>query len=131
MDIPDQLTSDVARLREATGYVVEIIPEGGQLWVVVRQAAIPRTAYTRDRSDVLLQTDFQYPMSAMDMFWMEPEVQHANGSNPSHAGTLEPHVGRSWRRWSWHRNGIWKPGADDLLTHWALVEACWAMETPR
>jgi hypothetical protein len=131
MDVPRQLEADVARLREETGYDVEIISEDGQLWILVKQAAIPDRAYTRGRSDVLMQTDFQYPMSAMDMFWMEPEVQHSNGSSPSHVSSIENHVGRSWRRWSWHRNGVWKPGTDDLITHWAFVEACWAAETPR
>lgn len=131
MEIPEQLAADVARLREATGYEAEVIAENGQLWVVVKQATIPPRAYTDDRSDVLLQTDYQYPMSAMDMFWMEPEVSHANGSAPSHVSVIETHAGRTWRRWSWHRNGVWKPGSDDLLTHWAFVEACWAKETPQ
>lgn len=131
MEIPDQLKADIERLKAENGYEIEAISEGGQIWLVVKQVAIPSKAYTRDLSDVLLQTDYQYPMSAMDMFWMEPEVLHANGSTPSHISTVEPHAGRTWRRWSWHRNGVWKPGTDDLLTHWAFVEACWAKETPQ
>ena len=78
--------------------------------------------------DVLVITDVQYPMSAMDMFWMEPEMALRTGQIPPHASTLESYLGRQWRRWSWHRPVTWVPGVDDLFSHWAIVEACWNRE---
>jgi hypothetical protein len=130
MDVPEVLRVDAEELSRTTGCQVDLVPNGGQIGVVVKQAPLPDGAYTRARSDVLVLTDFQYPMSAMDMFYMEPEVQHAAVPLPPHATSIETHVGRSWRRWSWHRNGIWKPGTDNLLSHWALIEDCWAKERP-
>jgi len=131
MDVSEILRRDADELARATGCAVELIPNGGQIGVIVKQAPLPDGAYTKSRSDVLMLTDFQYPMSAMDMFYMEEDVHHTGGSIPPHAATIEPHVGRSWRRWSWHRNGIWKPGTDNLLSHWAFVESCWAKERPQ
>jgi hypothetical protein len=129
MEIPSVLIADEKRLAQAIGRTVEIEIEGQQICVIARRAFLPERVYTKAESDVLLITDFQYPMSAMDMFYTEPDVQPASGPIPPHASSIEPHAGRQWRRWSWHRNGIWKPGVDDLLTHWAFVEAYWAQET--
>jgi len=131
MDVPEILQRDADELARVTGREVEVVPNGSQIGVIVKQAHLPAGAYTKSQSDVLMLTDYQYPMSAMDMFYMELDVQHAGGSIPAHATSIEPHLGRSWRRWSWHRNGIWKPGTDGLLSHWAFVEACWAKETPQ
>ena len=129
MNLPARLVSDAAELSRLTGHEVNLEPEGNQILAIAAQAALPGGTYSRSASDVLLITDFQYPMSAMDMFYMEVEVQHANGSIPSHASSIETHGGRQWRRWSWHRNGIWQPNVDGLISHWAFVEACWAKES--
>lgn len=129
MDIPEALRADAEELSRITGYMVEIVSEGARVFVVVKQASLPFGTYTRAVSDVLLIADFQYPMSAMDMFYMEPGVEPARMPLPGHASSIEEYAGRRWRRWSWHRNGIWKPGVDNLLSHWAFVEACWAKES--
>lgn len=128
MSIPELLQRDADELAQATGCHVVIIPNDSQIAVVVARARLPEGAYTKQDSDVLMLTDYQYPMSAMDMFYMEPEVHHARGPIPPHATSIEQHAGRSWRRWSWHRNGVWKPGSDNLISHWAFIEACWARE---
>lgn len=128
MGVPELLRRDANELSALTGCSVELIPEASQIGVVVKQAPLPIGTYTKSSSDVLMLTDFQYGMSAMDMFYMEPDVQPRTGAVPAHASSVEQHVGRQWRRWSWHRNGIWIPGTDNLLSHWAFVEACWAKE---
>ena len=128
MGIPEILQHDATELSGVTGCAVELIPEASQIGVVVKQAALPPGTYNKATSDVLMLTDYQYSMSAMDMFYMEPDVQHRTGAIPAHASSVEQHVGRPWRRWSWHRNGIWIPATDNLLSHWAFVEACWAKE---
>jgi hypothetical protein len=131
MDVPEQLRRDAEELTQITGCRVELVPNGIQIGIIVKQADLRGGAYSKLRSDVLMLTDYQYPMSAMDMLYMEPDVQYASGPIPAHANTVEEQVGRPWRRWSWHRNGIWRPGFDNLLSHWAFVEACWAKERPQ
>ena len=131
MELPRALQADAEELSSITGCEVRLDASDGRIFVVVTGVRLPAGTYVRDRSDVLLLTDFQYPMSAMDMFYMEPEVQPCAGPVPEHASAIEHYLGRPWRRWSWHRNGIWKPGTDSVLSHWAFVEDCWAKERPR
>jgi len=131
MDVPEQLAQDADALKQSTGYDVELIPVDSRIYVLVRAASLPAGVYSRPTSDVLLITDFQYPMSAMDMFYMESDIQLGNGTVPSHANTLEPHANRTWRRWSWHRHGKWTLGSDNLLSHWVFVEQAWAQEAQR
>lgn len=128
MAIPDVLRQDAEKLEKLIGCKVELHENGSQILVLVNKAPLPGGAYTKAESDVLLLTDFQYQMSAMDMFYMEPDVLHAKGPTPPHASNIESYLGRSWRRWSWHRNNLWKVGTDNLISHWAFVEACWAKE---
>lgn len=128
MEIPALLQDHAAELGVHTGCPVEVVQSADRIYVVVRQARLPEGTYTKNRSDVLMITDFQYPMAAMDMFFMEEDVHHAGRPIPEHAKSIEDHLGRHWRRWSWHRNGRWTPGVDGLGSHWAMIEACWDKE---
>jgi hypothetical protein len=130
-NVPPILREHAQQLSLHLNRPVFVLNEGGQFFVVVEQAALLPGAYNVAASDILLIGDHQYPMSAMDMFWMEEPVTLANGSIPGHASAIEHYIGRQWRRWSWHRNGLWTPGVDDLLSHWAFVEACWTKEAGR
>ncbi|MCC6269499.1 MAG: hypothetical protein IT300_18230 [Dehalococcoidia bacterium] len=130
-DIPAIWRADATRLGSNIEREVQVARSGAQLFAVVKAAQLPPATYTTTRSDVLLISDVQYPVSAMDMFWMEEPVKLADGTVPSHQSSIETYVGRRWRRWSWHRNGVWTPGVDDLLGHWAFVESCWAKEWSR
>jgi hypothetical protein len=125
-DPPPLVRQDVSRLAEALGLEVGVEADGQQVLIVVKQAPLP--IHSRERSDVLMITDRSYPGSAMDMFWLEEGIRLRDGSVPGYASSIETHAGRRWRRWSWHRNGRWTPGADDLLSHWAFIEGCWAKE---
>lgn len=126
--IPEILREHAAELSQQLGCGVKLEQVGAQILVVIEKAGLPAGLHTADRSDVLLIADFQYPMSAMDMFYLEEDVVPHGRPIPDYASTVEEHAGRRWRRWSWHRNGRWTPGIDDLLSHWAFVESCWARE---
>jgi hypothetical protein len=130
-DPPEIWARHAADLGRQLGRTVDIAREGNQLFAIVRSAALPPAVYSVSASDVLLLGDTQYPASAMDMFWMEEAVTLSGGAVPDHMSHIEAYVGRPWRRWSWHRNGIWTPGVDDLLSHWAFVESCWGKESGR
>lgn len=126
-DIPPPLLSAAAEeLAEMLDLRVTIAQAGTELGVIVWRAPLP--VHSADQSDVLILVDQQYPVSALDMFYLQPEISLRGGSVPGYSSSLESHVGRRWRRWSWHRNGVWTPGVDGLLSHWAFIEACWARE---
>jgi E2/UBC family protein E len=117
-----ELQADVRRLAETTGRHVDLIADGAQIGIVVRGVELPQGSYDPYRCDILLRTDTQYPLSAMDMFWVSPRLRLADGREP--AGTSEESAfGETWLRFSWHRNSAWVPGRDDLVSHFDFALA--------
>lgn len=118
----EQLDRDIERLA-ALGFQVDVLQEAGQIGVVVRAYPLSPGAYIRDRTSVLLKTDLAYPQSAMDMFWVDADLMLAGNRLPAGGESVEVHFGLSWRRYSWHRNTPWKPGRDDLVSHFEFCAA--------
>lgn len=129
MTSEELLRSHASELGARLGLEVEVVTEGDRLFILVRQAPLPPGRFRLERSDVLLITDRQYPLSAMDMFWVEVGVLRRDGSIPRSAEAIEQYLGRSWRRFSWHRNSVWSSKGNPLLDHYAFVEQRWAVET--
>ena len=133
MSAVDELRKHAAALTEATGVPAEVIPEQGtnRIFVLLHKVPLPTGAFKVDRSDVLFIADQMYPLSAIDMFYTETEVLRADGSVPQSADAVEQYLGRSWRRFSWHRNGIWNPNGNPLLDHFAFMETRLGQEARR
>lgn len=119
----EALAEDMSRLAEQLDCEIELLREGEQLGVVVRRLELPVGIYSKPRSDVLLQTTTQYPMSAMDMFWTDEDLLLTDGRVPVGGESIEAHYDRTWRRFSWHRNAPWEPGRDDLVGHFDFALA--------
>lgn len=90
---------------------------------MVEAYALPARIYNKRTSDVLLHTTTQYPMSAMDMFWVDVDLTLASGAIPAGSESIETYFGRQWRRYSWHRNAPWRPGRDNLVSHFEFAVA--------
>lgn len=129
-DVPPLLRDNARDLSSMLDRVVTLDRDGpSKVVVVVEKAEIrPGGMYSVAVSDVMMLTDMQYPMSSIDMFYMEEHVGYVGRPTPKYASVVEAHAGRQWRRWSWHRNGLWTPQADGIVSHWAFVEACWERE---
>ena len=117
MELPNRLAADVAVVRE--GRAVDVIADGTRFYVVLPDVKIG-DHYTPSSSDLMVIADYQYPLSALDMFYTEPHVRCVETNAwPQNADTFEPHIDRTWQRWSWHYD--WNPSAHSLLTH---LEVC-------
>lgn len=114
---------DVPKLAAAASCTVDVLREGDLVGVVVRSLALPPGIYNKPTSDLLLQTTVQYPLSAMDMFWVDADLTLASGAVPAGGESIEQHFGTSWRRYSWHRNAPWVPGRDCLSSHFEFAIA--------
>jgi hypothetical protein len=114
----EELHADVAELKDLTGLTVEVTSIGVQVFLVLRKVILPPGAYRVGVTDSLFITDQQYPMSAMDMFWTDPDVLRPDGSVPQNADVLETYLDRQWRRFSWHRNGTWNPNRNGVVDHY-------------
>lgn len=126
--VPPLLRGHAVELSERLARPVTAERCGNQVLIVVVKHSLPEGIHNVRESDVLLLSDIQYPSSSMDMFFLEEHVTLRGGHIPSHASSVVEYGGRRWRQWSWHRNGRWTPGVDDLLSHWAFVESCWGRE---
>ena len=131
MAVPQALEQHADEFRAATGVPVELGEDGLRVFVLLRKAPLPPGLFYLAATDILFITDQQYPFSAFDMFWTELDVIRPDGSIPQNAEVIEGYLGRQWRRFSWHRNGIWNPARNGLLDHYAFVESRWGTETQR
>ncbi len=118
MSAPQRLCVDVNILC-SQGYEVDVVEEGVRFYVIVYAVQLPE-GYQPDVTNVMMMADYQYPMSALDMFWTAPHVKGQNGDWPMNANVFEEHSGKQWQRWSWHYPG-WNPNTHSLITH---LEVC-------
>ena len=121
MSAPDRLLADVEAMRVA-GYQVAVHEAGGsRFYVVVADVELP-AAYEPRRTDVLMVADYQYPMSALDMFYTYPKVSCVSGVLPQNADQpmqfddAPETAGIEWQRWSYHYPG-WNPAHHSVGTH--------------
>jgi hypothetical protein len=125
--LPALLQVDAGELERLAGVQVDLVDASPQIFVVIHEMPLPGV-YTHARCTALLQTDVLYPRSAMDMFWLDAEVGRADGGAPAGTESVESYLGRWWRRYSWHRNGVWSTAGNPLLDHYEFMQARLAME---
>jgi hypothetical protein len=131
MSAAQTVRAHLAELRAATGITGEVVERGEQLFVVLHAVPLPEGVFAVEKTDVLFITDKQYPLSAMDMFWTEVEVARVDGTIPEGATEIEQYLDRRWRRFSWHRNGVWNVGGNPLLDHFVFMEGRFSIEPRR
>jgi hypothetical protein len=74
--------------------------------------------YNATESDLLLKIPRSYPDAGPDMFWVDPKITLASGQVPQSAEGIETHLGKQWRRFSWHRQGSpWNPMIDNMQSY--------------
>jgi hypothetical protein len=124
----EELRRHADELAQQAGIQVDIVQEGSQVYVILRSLPLPAGAYQVATTDILFITDWQYPLSAMDMFWTDPSVVRPDGSVPTNGDSIETYLDRQWRRFSWHRNGTWNPTGNCLLDHFEFMQARFAQD---
>jgi hypothetical protein len=107
MALPPKLASEIEQLDLRP----EVREDGGFINLIFKDFPIP-PGYNRSTADLLVRMPMAYPDAGPDMFWTIPELTLRNGAAPQAGEQLEMHVGRQWRRFSWHM--AWKPNAVNL-----------------
>ena len=109
-------------------YPFELVAEGGVLRVVLYDFPIP-PGYQQPHADLTVRIESGYPDSQIDMVYVYPALQRADGK-PIAAISSDNFDGKQWQRWSRHRTQAnpWRPGIDNLATHFGLVEYWFARE---
>ena len=131
MSAKDVLAAHAKELACNTGLAIDVIQDGGRLFTLIHDFDLPSGVSKVEKTDVLLVSDFQYRFSAMDMFWTDIAVVRPNGSLFENSDSIEEYVGRKWRRFSYHRNGIWNPVGNPLIDHFVFMETRWTKKATR
>ena len=100
----------------------ELVAENGVLRVVLYGYPIP-PGYQQHEADLNVRIEPGYPDTQIDMVYVHPPLERADG-RPIIAITNDAFDGKRWQRWSRHRTPAnpWRPGVDNLATHFGLVE---------
>ncbi len=106
----------------ALGYSWDTKIDGGVKLVVIHNFPIP-DAYNVQQADVALLIESCYPDVQIDMAFFNPSLSRRDGK-PINSLTPRVMMGTAWQQWSRHRTpqNPWRPGIDDVLTHFELVQ---------
>jgi hypothetical protein len=114
---------------EARGITYEMLSDGAETAIVLRNCPLPAGKLDQERADILVILPGGYPDAVVDMFHCDPWLRlAATGSYAKAADVPRLFAGRNWQRWSRHNNA-WRPGVDGIHTvlgriDRALREAC-------
>jgi hypothetical protein len=122
MDAEEILRRHLAELKDATKLEAKIIEDGNGYCVIIESVVVP-AGFSKIRTDMLFKADRQYPLSSMDMFWVDEDLTLAGGQTPKNADQFEEMAGRRWRRFSWHSSAGWDTAGNPLMDHYTLSEA--------
>ena len=121
--IPEKLLSDIEVLT-ARGYDLVSEEDDGKIYLTFKKFPLPEGVYNLNETDLLIFALPDYPYTPFDMFWTEPELVLKDDSVPSRADHIQTHLGKNWRRFSYHpyRDHPWSPADDDLATYVAYIQ---------
>lgn len=104
----------------------ELVQDGGQIGVILKDVSLPENRFDHAKADVLILLPGGYPDACPDMFFLFPWVKlKSTSAFPPKADVGHPFAGRNWQRWSRHSNE-WRAGVDGL--HTMIARARHAME---
>ncbi len=113
-------TSDINYL-DHRGISYTVSEEANMTCVVFHGYSLP-PGFTRPTVDLLLRLSPGFPDVPPDMWWFDPVIGREDGKPIPATEVIEPHLGRSWQRWSRHLSaGQWQLGTDSLESYLALI----------
>lgn len=115
--IPPELNRDLQLLRSA-GLKFKTVIETQKAYVWFNDYKLPASVYNKNTTDLLILTLTSYPKAGFDMFWVDSDVTLCDGRTPNAADVIECHVGKLWRRFSYHpyQNEPWSPSEDNVAS---------------
>lgn len=98
--------------------------DNGRRWLLLHDVPLP-PGYVVTQTTLAIEMPTAYPMAELDMFYCRPALERCDGKPIPQTQVTEHIQGEAYQRWSRHRGGSspWRPGADNVITHLALIEA--------
>jgi hypothetical protein len=101
----------------------EVVPQAdGWTFLIVSDYPLPE-GFAPNLVRLLVKLPPLFPDAAPDMFWLNPQVRTASGSQPQ-GTSVEQLLEEQWQRFSWHLlPGAWRPGTSTLRDFMRCVRA--------
>jgi len=121
--IPEELKQDLKILKDR-GFSYDMTEEGSKVYIVFKDFPLPPGLYNMEKTNLIIFTTPHYPNAGFDMFWTNEGLTLKNGSIPKQAENIEPHLGKRWRRFSYHpySKKPWNPSEDNVASYMGYVQ---------
>lgn len=86
--------------------------------IIVKKYSLSE-GYNQSEVEMMILIPQDYPMAALDMFYLLPGIAKTNGSDIK-ALNNEEHFGKQWQRWS--RHYTWEAGIHNIATHFHSIK---------
>jgi hypothetical protein len=108
----------------------ETVKEGDTCWLVIHNWPVP-VGYNQSTVSAAVIIPPSYSDGQIDMVYFYPHLAISSGKAVNNL-TPRAFEGREWQQWSRHRTpeNPWRPGLDNLATHFLLVEYWLRRELP-
>lgn len=125
------LPSEDMEWLEDKGLRYERVLEGRTMRVIVYDYPVP-DGFNVAKVDINVRIEPNYPDTQIDMAYFYPPLSRRDGRQ-IRALSSDTFDGKNWQRWSRHRTPAnpWRPGIDNLGTHFALIESWLERETTK
>jgi hypothetical protein len=110
MALPPKLARELTELEASAK--IEVVEEQDLISLIFKDFPLG-PGFNMACCDVLIRIPRSYPDAGPDMFWTVPELTFDDSRIPQGAESVEDHVGKRWRRFSWHRRN-WNSVTDNL-----------------
>jgi len=114
--------SDEAFL-DGLGLRWEAVSYSGVKWVIVYGYGLA-VGYNVAEADLAVRIEPDYPTAQLDMAYFAPALARADGKGINNLSgvTID---GRPFQQWSRHRTAgsVWRPGEDDLESHFLYIQS--------
>jgi len=99
----------------------ETVKDGNNSWLIIHDYPVPE-GYNVSNVSVALLIPPGYSTAQIDMAFFHPHLSRKDGKKIG-ALAFQAIKGIQYQRWSRHRTGAnpWRPGIDDVSTHFQLV----------
>lgn len=115
------LLDEDRRYLDGKGLAYEVVADGPNGGVVLKDYALAPGKYDREKTDLLICIPQGYNDAKLDNFYCDPPIKLKGGGYPHAADQFENHAGKQWQRFSRHLSK-WRPGIDFLQNFMPLIE---------
>lgn len=111
----DLFEEDIENLKNG-GFQWETLTSNGN-WLIIKNFRIP-DGYNVSEADMAINIPTNYPKGKLDMAYFCPAIKRNDGTPIPQTQVPTNIGGRTFQRWSRHRNRIaWRVGIDSIVTH--------------